>query len=70
MKVSCTSSDEGSSGFEPEASPAIHLSVAVEVDDGVMAGGVDISIAALQHAVVVDAMGASRGEHPIGGSPR
>ena len=51
--------DEGSAGVEAEASPAIHLCVAVKVNDGVMARGVDISIATLQDAVVVDAVGAS-----------
>ena len=59
MKFSCTSSDEGSAGVEAEASPAIHLCVAVKVNDGVMARGVDISITTLQDAVVVNAVGAS-----------
>ena len=43
-----------------------HLRVGVEVDDGVMARGIDVAIAALQHAVVVDAVGAGAGEDPIG----
>ena len=57
--------DQPDAVLQTQLQAAHHLRHPVEIDDGMMAGGVDVAMHPLQRMAVIDRMGAGCGEDPL-----